>query len=224
MLRSHRFAFAAAAAIIGLSGCGDAPRTATPGPTPMVISLGQPSASGGAETASADKMMMPYMIMNFVYDGTLPDLGATGQAWQLPAGEAADAAHVAQMAELLGVEGEVRELPADQGGGWMVGSADYTGANLSVSADGMLSWWFNPDPSVYATTTVSCSEPGVMVDPATDATGSTAAATEATEATVTTEVPVTEEPRCETPLPPEGVPPGVILDSWARCREGYHSH
>jgi hypothetical protein len=62
----------------------------------MVINLGQPSASGGAETASADKMMVPYMIMNFVYDGTLPDLGATGEAWKLPAGVQVDDARVAR--------------------------------------------------------------------------------------------------------------------------------
>jgi hypothetical protein len=26
----------------------------------------------------------------------------------------------------------------------MVGAADYTTANLTVSTDGMVSWWFNP--------------------------------------------------------------------------------
>ncbi len=201
MLRSHRFALAAAAVVFGLSSCGDAPRTATSGQSPVVIHLGQPSTSANAETAAADKMMVPYMIMNFVYDGALPDLGATGQAWKLPAGTQIDADRVARMAALLGVSGEVRELPADQGGGWMVGAADYTSANLSVSADGLLSWWFNPDPSVYGDgTAVTCSDPGVMVDPAVSEEAAPAPSTPVTE------VPTTDVPVCETPQPPEGVP------------------
>lgn len=207
MLRSHRFALIAAAAVFGLSSCGDAPNSTTSGQTPTVIHLGQPSTSGGAETASADKMMMPYMIMNFVYDGTLPDLGATGQAWKLPAGTQVDADRVARMAELLGVAGEVRELPADQGGGWMVGAADYTTSNLTVSADGLLSWWFNPDPSVYGSpSAVVCSDPGVAVDPAADVSVA-APDTEVPSTEVpSTEVPTTEVPVCETPQPPAGVP------------------
>jgi len=150
MLRSHRLALAAAAVIFGLSSCGDLPESTTSG-NPQVIHLGGSpnSATPTAAGESADKMMMPYMIMNFVFDGTLPELSSSAHAWQLPAGTQVDAERVARMAQLLGVEGDVRELPADQGGGWMVGAADYSTANLNVSKDGMLSWWFNPNPSIW---------------------------------------------------------------------------
>ncbi len=221
MLRSHRFAFAAAAIVIGLSGCGDAPRSATSGATPMVIHLGQPATSARPEASGAatDKMMAPYQIMNFVFDGTLPDLGTTAHAWQLPAGVQVDAARVARMAQLLGVEGEVRQLPADQGGGWMVGSADYTGANLNVSADGMLSWWFNPDPSVYGTPSgVACAEPGVAVDPAADTSGGAVAPPETTPVvTPATDVPTSDVPvPCEVPSPPQGVPDAATAEANAK--------
>lgn len=58
--------------------------------------------------------------------------------WTLPAGAQIDVERVARIAALLGVEGDVREVPADQGGGWMVGAADYSTASLTVSSDGML--------------------------------------------------------------------------------------
>ena len=74
--------------------------------------------------------------ITYVYDGTYPDLGSAGPAFQLSAGSTVDAATVAKLAALLGVQGDVRTLPADQGGGWQVGPADYSGANLTVAADG----------------------------------------------------------------------------------------
>ena len=39
---------------------------------------------------------------------------------------------------LLGVEGDVRTLPADQGGGWQVGPADYSGAFTAVGRGKLL--------------------------------------------------------------------------------------
>lgn len=150
MLRSHRLALAAAAVVFGLSSCGDLPESTTSG-TPQVIHLGGSpnSATPTAAGETADKMMVPYMIMNFVFDGNMPELSSSAHAWQLPAGTEVDAERVARMAQLLGVEGDVRELPADQGGGWMVGAADYSTANLNVSKDGMLSWWYNPNPAIW---------------------------------------------------------------------------
>jgi len=164
MLRSRRFAFAAAALLIGLSACGDSSSKTVAGSSPVVIQLGGlPSSGGGAEAASADKMMAYMQDITFVFDGDASTVGAAGSAWTLPGGGSPDAARIAKLAELLGVEGELRELPADQGGGWMIGSADYTTATLSVSADGMLSWWFNPAPSTVVGA-VEC----VYIDPAVD--------------------------------------------------------
>lgn len=154
MLRSRRFALAAAALLIGLSACGDDTKSATPlsspAGSPVVIEFGNSSGGGSAEMAStADRMMMPMGKITYVFDGTAPDLGASSGAWTFPLGAAPDEARIRKIADLLGVTGELVQLPAEQGGGWMIGAADYTTANLSVSADGMLSWWFSPTPVPY---------------------------------------------------------------------------
>lgn len=202
MLRSRRFALAAAAVLLGLSACGDANST-TAGQNPAVIHIGAGAANGGkvaatAEGGMSDRMMMPYANFTYVYEGTYPDLGTTAPAWMLPAGAGIDAAKVAALAELFGVEGEVRQLPADQGGGWMVGAADYSTSNLNVSADGMASWWYNPAPITDATMG-GCVMP-VAVD---DAAGTDAAAPPDTVGIPETTI---VDPVCTEPEPPVGVP------------------
>ncbi len=202
MLRSRRLAFVAAAVVIGLSGCGDAARTTTSGSAPAIIHIGAAgSSTQSAGAPAADKMMMPFTSFNFVVDGTLPDLAATGNAWKLSAGQSVDTARVATMAEVLGVKGDVRTVPADQGGGWQVGSADYTGASITVGVDGMVSWWFNPDPSTTGgSISAGCgtsAEP-IAVPDAPVSSGSDSSVTEST-------IVITPAP-CETPAPPVGVP------------------
>ena len=202
MLRSRRLAFVAAAVVIGLSGCGDAARTTTSGSAPAIIHIGAAgSSTQSAGAPAADKMMMPFTSFNFVVDGTLPDLAATGNAWKLSAGQSVDTARVAKMAKVLGVKGDVRTVPADQGGGWQVGSADYTGASITVGVDGMVSWWFNPDPSTTGSSiSAGCASPAepIAVPDAPVSSGSDSSVTEST-------IVITPAP-CETPAPPVGVP------------------
>ncbi len=207
MLRSRRLAFVAAAVVLGLSACGDAANTTSSGKAPAVIRIGAaqgapnaaPSAAGGAAETADMKMMMPWGEITYVYDGAFADLGATGPAWLLPANPTVDTAKVQALAAAFGIEGEVRTLPAEQGGGWQVGSADYTGASITVGTDGMVSWWFNPDPSVFPAP-VACEGAvgGVAVDPAVDPNGAAV-----TPETVPAEVTV---PDCPAPLPPANVP------------------
>lgn len=155
------------------------------------------------EAASADKMMAQMQDITFVFDGDASALGAAGSAWILPAGATPDVDRIAKLAALLGVEGELREVPADQGGGWMIGAADYSTASLMVSADGMLSWWFNPAPSsAVVDPAVSCVAPGYEVD---------AAATTEVVGPVTTDGFVVAPPdgsyvECPQPEPPANVP------------------
>jgi hypothetical protein len=206
MLRSHRFALVAAITLFGVTACGDDPGSTTSRDSLTVIRIG---AGGSADTMSArpessstDKMMaMPYQVFNFVFDGELPALGGTATAWQLPVGGELDTARVARMAQVLGVEGEVREVPAEQGGGWMVGAADYSTANLNVSKDGLLSWWFNPDPSVWGSGTVTCAEPVEAVSEGGDDSGG--GETAPPDSVVDT---IVIDPVCEEPAPPVGVP------------------
>ena len=205
---SRRFAFASATAavLLGVSACGDPGSVArsTPGSIPVIrIAAGGPvgNASGAnAPTAESSRMMMPLRNVDYVFEGALPSLGDAGAAWFFPAGAPADLARVGSMASALGVEGEVRALPADQGGGWMVGAADYSGASLMVGPDAMQSWWFNPGPQAMSggwacPDSVTVGES--TTDPATDP--GTAPATESAVAPPTTLA-------CPEPEPPIGVP------------------
>ena len=198
MISSRRIAFAAAAIILGLTACGEASTTSsgvtatTPTTSPLaVIRLGS-GANNTAGAPAADssfatgEKMMAMRQLQFIFSGSLPSLPSSGAAWSFPANPDVDPARIAEVAALLGVTGQVRTLPADQGGGWMVGSAGYADASLTVSADGMASWWFSPSPSVYGTVGVSCP----AYDPATS-----------------TEI-VDTVPPCPEPQPPAGVPTG----------------
>lgn len=207
MLRSHRFALVAAVTLFGVTACGGDPGSTTSRDSLTVIRIGAggsaDSISARPEGASSDKMMAyPYQVFNFVYDGEVPTLGSSGAAWQLPVGGELDTARVARMAQVLGVEGEVREVPAEQGGGWMVGAADYSTANLNVSKDGLLSWWFNPDPSVWGSGTVTCAEPveAVAESGGGDSGGGETAPPDSVVDTIVI------DPVCEEPAPPVGVP------------------
>lgn len=211
MLRSRRIALIAAITVFGLAGCGGSPNS-TSGSGPAVIRLGaggSATAANSAEGAPAADKMTAFQSFEFVVDGTLPELAGSANAWRLSAGQNVDEAQVARMAAVLGVEGEVRELPADQGGGWMVGNADYSGANLTVSADGLLSWWFNPDPSVYGEIRSDCSVPASGPE-ATVAGGST---TDTVLVDPAVETPVCEE---TVPEPPANVPDAAEAEAKAR--------
>ena len=199
---SRRLALVASLSLAGLvlGACGDAPgRTAAGLPK---ISL---SASGAGRLASADaagaadeKMsMMPYWNVDYVFDGTLPDLGAEGTAYRFVAGGSPDLDRVRRIAETLGLSGDIVELPADQGGGWQIGAADYSGPVLTVGRDGMLSWWFSGDPA--AGVSYGCAEPGSV---------------DGKVGTLDSTVP-DELVRCETPEPPAGVPDAAAAEALA---------
>lgn len=210
MLRSRRFALVAAAVILGLSACGDAGSSTSSPSSPAVIHIGSgnkaaaPTAEGGA--TADDRMIAPWGTFTYVYDGVYPDLGTSAGAWSLPAGGAVDEAQVAALAALLGVEGEVRALPADQGGGWMVGAADYSTANLTVMPDGMASWWYSPAPTAgYRGGGCAVAEETV-VDPATGDTTGTDAGVDTPSAPPDSGGGTDAVPPCEEPQPPAGVP------------------
>jgi hypothetical protein len=196
-------ALSAAALIIGLSACGNA-ATTSPGAAPAIIHIGQQksagsqtSAAGGAPVAEgAVDRMMPILGAHFLFDGSAVDLGATGPSWTLPAGAKVDTARVAALAKALGVVGEVRQMPADQGGGWMVGPADYSAPTVTVANDGMLNWWYNGTNTAVAG--VGCAEAGskgVAVSPPDSVVASQPVAP----------VPPGTDP-CSIPAPPANVP------------------
>lgn len=160
--RCWRRALAVAVVAFGASACGPDARTTAP-PTPAEsdvvrpapqsspASTGRPSvtttASATTDSAAISTITSPTPAVRFVLDRDTPDLGETATMWMLPAGTPPDLNRVARIAEELRVTGDVRTLPDDEGGGWMVGSPDYSGAILMVGTDPASTWSFSSDPS-----------------------------------------------------------------------------
>lgn len=221
----------ASAVVLGLTACGapaGEPVTTDGGPARLqLLPGGAPSAVGANESmvaGDAAKMSMPAFI-EYVYAGEVPDLTSPAGSWYFPAGATATAEQVQRLAAAFGITGNVETVPADQGGGWRVGPADWTGPSVQVAADGMLSWWFSPGPS--ETTVV---EPCVLVDPpvlgadpAADA-GAAPADPSATDTvapdvavpdTVATEPVPAPVPVCPEPQPPANVPDAATAEARA---------
>lgn len=218
MIRSHRLSLAALAVIFGLASCGDPNVTPPLANQPKIIELaGSPTRSANAAPAAAtvgaaDSKMAIMAPTDFVYDGDLPALAGTAGSWYFAPGQQPDLQRIARLAASFGIAGPVRTLPPDQGGGWAVGPLNPTGAVsndvgssgpvLTVSADGMLSWWLSASPTSVG---YACASPGVAVDvPA----GAGVAGSSGTAIDATTSV--TAAP-ADKPLPAETVPPGEIV-------------
>src|SRR3954453_12232693 len=230
MIRSRRLALAAAVVALGLAACGD-PNTTTPlAEQPPVIHLAGQSGGGfapapaaaTAEAATADSKIAFGAPTNFVYDGDMPDLGSSGGSWFFDPKQQPDLDRIAALAASLGVQGDVRVVTTEQGGGWAVGPEDYSAAVLTVSADGMHSWYLSSAPvsSVgYAcgsgVATVSGEvAPGAVPNPdsttpAADAAVDTVLPDTVVPDTVAPDVPTSEPvalPDCPAPPAPVGVP------------------
>jgi hypothetical protein len=209
-----------------LSACGDAEEAAVstvaaaalpvievvpgggsaPGAAP-----GAESASAGGTMASSDQAMTRLAWMEYVLGAELAELDGDSPAWRLVAGDV-DPARITALAAALGLEGEVTDLPADWGAGWIIGPSDGTAPSLTVSRDGMLSWWYSSGPGeAFA----GCAMPEPMppepmpteevVEPAEGAATGDATSTDDKNAADETIEPgrVVE---CAEPEPPVGVP------------------
>lgn len=163
-VRSRRLAFVASVLIVGLTACGVAepePAAApvgSDGPAVIVVPEGAWSAAGAgtaapmSEAAADSRMMAAYL--EFVYEGTPPDMTAPAPSWYFPTGQSPTEEQIANAAAVFGIDGPVRELSAEQGAGWQAGSADGTGDSFNVGADAMQSWWYSPS---YADTAIGTS-------------------------------------------------------------------
>ncbi len=215
---SRRMALAGAALLIGLTACGsttDSASTATvaTAPTsvdsPAVIRVAGAAGSGNVSAATdamptaGSKMMMP-MDITYVFAAEAPDFSAPAGAWSFPSGAAATPEQVAAIAAALGVQGEVRPVAPDLGGGFMVGPDDWSGPTLTVSADPTLGWWYNPGPSAV----VSVPDCVIAVDPV-------------SIDTVPADVPAATDPTeiapCPEPQPPADVPTAAAAEESARA-------
>jgi hypothetical protein len=154
LLRSRRFALVAAVAVFGLTACGDPSSTASPGTTASsglpVIEItggGSPiSAAAGAapsaEAGSADTKMMAAYVRYLYGGGSVPTSPAT--AWFFTPGVEPTQEQIAALAGAFGLDPVAVAVPADQGGGWRIGSESWEEPSLTIGGDATLGWWYNP--------------------------------------------------------------------------------
>ena len=224
MIRSRRLALAAAVVALGLTACGD-PNTTTPlADRPPVIHLAGNSSGrssgGGFEAApaaatadaSVDSKIAFVGPTDFVYDGEFPDLGSSAGSWFFDPSQQPDTARIAALATSLGAHGDVRVVPAEQGGGWAVGPEDYSAPVLSVTSDAMHSWYLSSGPTTsvgFACGSGEATVSGVAPDVAPSDNEQATPGSDPAVGAVAPDVPISEPvtlPECPTPTPPVGVP------------------
>ncbi len=208
-IRSRQLISACVALIVGLSACGSVAKTSAPTTiAPKVIVVGANARNGGEGTASlasvADAPASTKMMVRNVtykYDGDAADLTAPAGSWFFAPGAEPTSAQISTVAKLLGVAGQAQRMAPDQGGGWLVGPQDHSGATLAITGDAMSSWYYSP-AQMSIKVAVSCAgvampsiEPGI--DPATPTTKTDMTAPEAT---------APDFPVCDQPQPPANVP------------------
>ncbi|MEI6496591.1 MAG: hypothetical protein WCO88_07955 [Actinomycetota bacterium] len=197
---------------LGLGACGkpqtnsNSAATSIAAHSPAKIRLGAaPSGNKmAAETSAMSSDVMRAMPVTYVYSGPATDLTAPATAWQFPAGNKPTAAQVAALAKALGITGDVHSVPGDTSGSLMVGSDDYTKPSLTVSADAMGSWWYNP--GTIATTfpdMPTCVPPDAGVAGVPDSTTASSAAADTAISPIPEAVPMPCGPE---PTPPANVP------------------
>ena len=214
MIRSRHLALAAAVVAVGLASCGD-PSTTAPlaqKPKPKVIDLASGQSTGGGGNAApaaatvdaSTESKIAFMgRTEFVYDGLLPALDGPAGSWFFAPGQKPDTDRIAKLAASLGVVGDVRTLPQEQGGGWAVGPEDYSAAVLTVGSDGMLNWYLSAAPTM--TVGYACADSGVVTSGGTTGYGGVTEAVPPNDAAVAETLPAKDAPATD-------VPPGVPTD------------
>lgn len=106
------------------------------------------SALGASDAMSGGAKMMIWVDYRYTAGSSLSTAGSSGPVYQLVLDTANHEARAAELAEVFGIDGSVRESEYSQADfpTWVVGPQDGTGMDLTLSAYGTGDWWFN-DPS-----------------------------------------------------------------------------
>ncbi|MEY3035067.1 MAG: hypothetical protein RLZ86_1689, partial [Actinomycetota bacterium] len=156
-----------------VAACGDDPDD--PSALPVLrVGAGAGSAEAGvsADMAASDsKSMYVPAEWEFVVDGSLPVFDSEAAVYVFRDGLEPSAAQLSTLAEVLGVDGSFTRTTSDPGTDyewttWSVGPDDGSGPSITVSDDGMLSWWYSEG---WESVSVSRVEPcAPSFDPETD--------------------------------------------------------
>jgi hypothetical protein len=148
---------------VGATACGNpeqvSPVSSTDVPLPKIVLSSNMSGHEAMSSAAVGDSKMFAAFPAYTYTGIDGDLGLA-QVWRFDSAPV-DLAKVKALAALFGVEGDPVALSADQGGGYVVGSQDYSGPALYVYADGLGSWSYSP-----GFTYTGCLTPPIAVDDA----------------------------------------------------------
>ena len=218
---SSRIVPAALVAVLLLAACGGDPDQSLPAVTddglipPRPIEITSGGVGGGDNAATAEvasdarmsDMAMPFYLADYVVGDGMPALPTNDIGYVFQAGADVTAERIAALAAALGASGDPVRSDDGYTGTWRVGPDDGTAPALWVYEDAQLSWSYNSAWADQARS-VGCAiaEP-VQVDPA-----------EGGETVVPEETVVvdTDQPVCEEPTPPEGVPTKEVAEQRAR--------
>ena len=111
------------------------------------------SALGASGAMAEDAKMMMWVEYRYTAGPSLSTAGGSGPVYQLVRDSTDPEARTAELADVLGVDGDVTKADFSDAAypTWVVGPQDGSGVNLTFSAYGTGDWWFNdPDAaSVY---------------------------------------------------------------------------
>lgn len=134
-----------------VAACGDDPDGSS---APPVLRIGTGAGRAEATGLAADSMMPGGKAMwmptnwEFVVDGDLPALDSDAPAYVFPADVEPTAAQLAALSDAFGVGGTFTKTTTNAGTDyewttWSVGPTDGSGPSISVSDDGLSSWWYS---------------------------------------------------------------------------------
>lgn len=158
-----------------VAACGDDPDRESTLPVLRVgAGVGAAEAGVSADAAAPDRLSMYVPAeWEFVVEGSLPTLDSDAPVYVMDGGEEPSGEQLATLIEVLGVDGSFTRTTSDPGTDyewttWSVGPDDGSGPSITISDDGMLSWWFSEGwESVAVGRSESCAP---SIEPATEPT------------------------------------------------------
>ena len=147
-----RRSFPVLAVLSLLAACGDDPDGG--GALPVLrVGTGSGAPEGLANTSAdaamgGEKAMYVPANWEFVVRGELPALDTDAVAYVFPQGSEPNGDQLASLLDVFDVEGSFTKTTTDAGTDyawttWSVGPSDGSGPSITVSDDGLLSWWYS---------------------------------------------------------------------------------
>lgn len=200
------------AALSLLAACGDDPDG--PGALPVLrVGTGSGAPEGLANVSadaalSGEKAMYVPANWEFVVRGDLPALDSDAIAYVFPQGSEPISAQLNSLLDAFGMEGSFTKTTTDAGTEyewttWSVGPNDGSGPSITVSDDGLLSWWYSEGWQEMAVGRPAPEPDTATSDSTSDSSSDSSGGSSSDSAIVPPDAPSDEWVE---PTPPENVP------------------